>query len=94
MGGQGSGEPGDFVAQLIVGILLNGIGYRAVIDNGILIPATVVDMVIHGIVTGIHLPAGKPAVEGFIAVIENLVPFFIPVAVFGRRAPEAIRVLN
>ena len=44
LGSQSSGKPGDFIAQLIVGISLNRIGDRAVVNKGILLAATVFDV--------------------------------------------------
>ena len=89
---QHAGELGDLVAQLSVGEGLDGVGDRAVVDQRRLVAAAVLDMQVEGVVAGVALGADEPAIEGLVAVVEDLVPLLVPVDCFRGLAPEPLGV--
>ena len=94
LGGQRAGKQRHLIPQLIIGEFFDGIGNRGVINYRILFTPAVFDMIVQCIIAGVHLPAAKPAKKRFIGIIQDLVPLFVPVAVFGCRPPETVRVFN
>ena len=94
LGGQSARETGHFVAQLGVGERLQGLGDRAVVDHGRLAAAPAVHVQVEGVVAGVHLTAGEPPVKRLARVVQDFVPFFVPVAIFGDLSPEAGGVLD
>ena len=59
---------------------------------GGLIGAAVLDMTVDRVVAGIQLTAAEPSRRRFGIVIDDLVPFFVPVQLIRRGTPERIRV--
>src|SRR5512134_1769358 len=51
-------------------------------------------MAIQSVVAGIDDAALEPSVEGLVRVVQDLVPFLIPVNRFRCFAPEPLRVIN
>jgi len=49
-------------------------------------------VIVQGVVTGVQFPACEPTVKWLVGIIKDLVPFFVPVAVFGSFGPEGFRV--
>ena len=94
LGRQGARKTGHFVAQLEVSEGLEGLGHGAVVDQGRLPAAAFVHMQVERVVAGVELAAGEPAVERLARVVQHLVPFLGPVALFGDLAPEAVGVLD
>ena len=66
---------------------------RAVVDQGGLVSARF-HVPIHRVVAGVQLGSGKPAVEGFVRVVEHAIPTLDPVDAFGDFAPEAVGVFE
>jgi hypothetical protein len=51
-------------------------------------------LVVDGVVTGVCLAAGEPAIERRIGLVEHRVPALVPMNVLRRLGPEAFRVGN
>ena len=90
---QNAGKLGGFITKFPIGIGFDRIGHRTVINQRRLIGATVFDMQIQCVVAGVQLTAGKPAIEWLVAVIQDLVPTFIPVAILGCFTPKTVRIV-
>ena len=84
----------DFVTQFAVGIGLDRIGHRAVVDQRRLLAPAIFDMAVEGVVSGIEQATGEPAVQRLVRVIQDPLPFTLPVQVFCRLCPERLRRLN
>ena len=91
--GEHAGEAGDLALQLGIADAADGVGHRAVIDDRGLVAAALLDMAIDGVVAGVELAAGEPAVERRPAVVEHRVPRLRPVNVGGGLGPEGLRVV-
>jgi hypothetical protein len=89
-----SSDLGHLVPQFGVGIGLDGVGHRAVIDQRRLVAPAVFDVDVQRIVTGVERSAGKPAIERLVAVVQHLVPFFGPGNGLGRLPPEYWRCVS
>ena len=83
----------DVVAKLSIGVRLTNVGDRAVVDQRSLVAACRY-MTIEGVVTGVENAAGEPAVEGLVRTVEDCVPAFEPIDVFGDFAPEPLGILE
>jgi hypothetical protein len=51
-------------------------------------------MKIQAIVAGVDLATGEPAVEGLVGIVQDFVPFFVPMAVLSRFPPEPLWVFK
>jgi len=69
-----------------------GTGDGTIINNRRLVASALFQMQIHGIKTNVGLSPGKPSVERGIGIIQNLVPFFIPVHLLRDAPPEFFRI--
>ncbi|TNC93694.1 MAG: Acetyl-CoA synthetase [Stygiobacter sp.] len=90
---QQAGELGHLILQLGIGDGTNGVGDRAVIDDGGLSAATIFDVAIDGVVAGVDLATGEPAIERLARIIQNLVPGLVPVNILGGISPESLGIL-
>ena len=54
----------------------------------------IIHVPVECVVTGVHLSRRKPAVVGWIRIIEDSVPAFKPVDIFGRFCPEVRYVVQ
>src|SRR5262249_30133082 len=73
---------------------LNRIGDRAVVDQGHLVPATVLYVPIESVVASVELAADKPSVVGLPRVVENLVPPLVPVDLVRGLNPKPLGVID
>ncbi len=94
LGGQHTGKSRHLVEKLPVGERLDSVGDGAVVDERRLIAAAVVHVHVEGVVAGVELGAGEPAVERLVARIEHLVPGLVPVHVPGGLRPECLAVFD
>ncbi|EKD38577.1 MAG: hypothetical protein ACD_75C00690G0002 [uncultured bacterium] len=92
LAGQRTGKCGNLIQKLFVCNLPDGVGYRTIIDDRGLIGSAAFDMTINGVITGVHLPAGKPLVKRGIRGVQNLIKRFIPSNAFGGFCPEFFRI--
>ena len=91
---QNAGKLRDLVAQFAVGVLADGVGDRAVIDQRGLIGATALYVAVQGVVAGVDDATGEPPIEWLVGVIEYLVPLLVPMDRFRRFAPKALGVFD
>src|SRR5512142_551201 len=71
---QCSGEAGDQVEEFPVRDLLDRVRDGAVVDDRSLVSPAEHRVPVDGIEAGVQLGAGKPAVEGLVRVVKDLVP--------------------
>jgi hypothetical protein len=91
---QYAGEFRNLVKKFPVSKLLDGIRYRTIVYKGCLVAAASLDMPVKGIVAGVQLSAGKPAVKGLVRIVQDLVPLPVPVDRLCCLPPECFRILN
>src|SRR5215469_844976 len=89
--GERSRETGYLVTQLVVRECPDGIRNRAIVDQRELVTTALVNVQVKGVITGVYLAADEPSVKWLTAVIQYLVPPFVPVDCFCRFAPETGR---
>ena len=77
--GESSGEPSDEIAKFSVSEGFDLRGNRTVVNQCGLIAAAAFYVEVEGVVAGVKLPAGEPAVERGVRVVEDPVPIFVPV---------------
>ena len=63
-------------------------------DDSQLVAAPGFDMAVKGVEHHIGLATDKPLVEGFVAVIEDFVPFLIPLQLLGAIRPKGLGVFH
>src|SRR6185369_12701411 len=69
-----------------------GPGYRAVVDQRGLLPATVAHVPVHRVEAGVHHPVCEPPVERRLRSVEHHGWRLVPVDVRGRVTPEPLGV--
>src|ERR1043166_4716084 len=85
-------EQRDFVQELAIGIRLNDVSDRTVVNEGGLFRTAVHDMRVEQVVASVDETARKPAIEWSARRIEHLVPFLIPVNRLRGVGPEGLRI--
>ena len=87
-----SREKSYLVAQFAIGEFLDGVGHGAVVDEGCLVAAALVDVQVERVIAGVYLAADEPAIKGLTAGVEYLVPTFVPVNRFRDFTPKTGRI--
>jgi len=80
--------------ELAIGDGLFGICYRAVIDDCRLVSTAVFHMAVHCIVTSVQLTTLEPAIEWLVGIIQNLIPWLVPINLCCSLCPETFWVLH
>ncbi len=94
LGREHAGEVRHLVPKLAVTERLDRVGYGTVVYERRLIGAAVLDVHVEGVVAGIGLGTGEPAIKRLVAVIQHRVPGLVPVHVLRRLSPERLRVAD
>jgi hypothetical protein len=87
---QRTGEAGDPLLQLRVGDVLDRPGHRAVVDDGGLFAPALGNVSVQGVVAGVEFGAGEPAIQGRVAVVQDLVPGLDPIHRGGGLRPKSL----
>jgi hypothetical protein len=88
------GQAGDAIAQLAITEPHHRAGYRAVVDERGLFAASLLDVAVERVVTGIDPSTAEPSIEWCAGGIEYRVPAALPVQRFSLLTPETLRVLE
>ena len=89
-----AGEPRHLVSQFAVGEARRGSCDGRVVDESQLVAAAALDMPVERVVTGVQAPAGEPAVERRLRVVEDPLPRLVPVDRRRSLRPETVRILE
>src|SRR5262249_24284581 len=92
--GEGARTLRDLFPELAEGEGLNRPRDRAIVDQGHLVRAAVLDVPIDGVVAGVDLAAHKPPVERLARVVEDLVPLLAPADLVRGLGPKPLGVIN
>src|SRR5256885_2059978 len=87
-----AGEPGDRIAQLAIRERLDRARDGAVVNQGGLVGAAVLDVPVERVHAGVDGGARKPTIERRARAIEDPIPAFGPVDGLARFGPEPLRV--
>ena len=91
---QHAGETCDEVEQFAVGVLLDGAGDGAVVDQGGLVAAAAFDVAVEGVVTRVQLAADEPSGDRLGVAVDDLFPRCHPVDVSSGVGPELFGILE
>src|SRR5437763_273422 len=89
---QHAGEPGDRIAQLAIRERLDRARDGAVVNQGGLVGAAVLDVPVERVLAGVDGGARKPTIERGARAIEHPIPALGPVDGLARFGPEPLRV--
>jgi len=82
----------DRVAQFRIGVSLLLTGDRTVVNQRQLVGTPLLHMPVDGVETGVTLRSHKPAIEGWIAGVQQLIPLLLPMNGFGGFHPKPFRI--
>src|SRR5262249_41166062 len=89
---QRAGASRDAIAKLTERERLLRTGDRAVVNQRGLSAAAAANMAVDGVVACVHFGAGKPSVERFVRVVENLAALLVPVNFLSSFGPKTFGV--